>query len=186
MLVSVLHETEFHGRLMSGYGESSIQSFTKISRPRAALKAWPNEGHRRPSQGHWGPARALFTSDIPGRAWSHLSCPSSCCTANGLPYPLSWFLTKRLHSIGRALFNLVYLQLPAFPPRGDSTFETPSWASGCGWSPGPKAKTCWAGLTDKPKVAPHPSSGECHRARTHSSARGHSQTPQGLDPELRY
>ena len=47
-------------------------------------------------------------------------------------------------------------QLPPYLPRGGPTPAAPSWASGCGYRLGPKAKPLWIGPTALPEAAPQP------------------------------
>lgn len=143
-----------------GWGESSSQGQPRMSRPGAALKAWPDAGPcpcPGPLRCSQGPPHLL--PPLTGQGHTCPAHPLAALLQDGPSAPPApWlFAPQGLHSTGRAQPKLVCSQLPTCPPRGGPTPTAPSWAPGCGWWPGPKAKPWWIGPLAVPEAAPqHP------------------------------
>lgn len=156
MLVFVLHDTEFSGRLIMGWGKSSSQDWPRMSRPGASLKAWPDAGLCPwPGLLRFGqcPPYPLLPLTGPGH-----TCPP-CCTTPGWDsprHPLGSSSPRRLHPTGRALPKPVCAQLPACTTRDGPTAAGLSWAPSCGWMSGPKARPWWIGPRAVPEAALQP------------------------------
>lgn len=100
-----------------------------------------------------------------------------------LPPCLPWLFPTPGSCIPQGWLCPVHHQLPASSPSGGPT--PAAGASSCGWRRCPKAKPWQLGTMAVPETAPQTPQVGCHGARTHSSARGHSQAPWGFAPQLR-